>query len=68
MELFQNKKVFRFVQNMRKIPKKVLRCDVYGTSKIVVDERHAKNILRKVFPTISSSDLYHAVSLMGEFV
>jgi hypothetical protein len=59
-------KAAKFAVRMRKIPRKVVRCDVYGTVAVAVDERHARNILRKVVPTATSSEVYVALMIMQE--
>ena len=61
--LFENPKVADFCSRMS-VPRKALRCEVYGTVRAIVDKAHATNILKKVFPTITSKDLYHALSAL----
>ena len=36
-------------QSLKKIPRTVARCDIYGTTRVIVDRRHARNLqeLRK---------------------
>jgi hypothetical protein len=55
-----------FADRMHRIPRKVIHCEVYGTPKVVVDERHAANILRKVVPTATSVDIYHALGVLQD--
>lgn len=64
--LFENPKVADFAARMHKVPRKMQRCEVYGTTSVIVDRNHAGNILRKVFPTVSSSDVYQAVVILQD--
>ena len=59
-------KAEQFAHRMTRIPRKALRCEVYGTVSVVVDQGHAKNILRKVVPTATSADLYHALAILQD--
>lgn len=61
-----HEKVMGFVSRMRRIPRKAQRCELYGTVKAVVDERRAKNIIRKMFPRVERGTLYEAMWAMQE--
>lgn len=55
-----------FAWRMRQIPRKPLRCDVYGTVTATVDIDHALTIFRKVFPgyRIDKMVAYTALSVL----
>lgn len=48
-------------QSLKKIPRTVWRCEVYGTTRVVVDRPHARNLLKKLVPWATSSDVYAAI-------
>lgn len=58
-------KAERFAWSMRKIPTRVIRDEVYADVKhVIVDKRHATNIILKVVPTATSVDLYDALAVL----
>jgi hypothetical protein len=59
-------KAVRFALDMRKIPRATQRCPIYGTVSVIVDRRHATNIIRKFVPTVSTSDLYDALVILQD--
>ena len=59
-------KLDAFADRMNRIPRKVIRCEVYGTPRVVVDKRHATNIFLKVFPTATSVDIYDALNILQD--
>lgn len=60
-------KVERFALNMKKIPRKVQHCEIYGTVSVIVDERHAKNILLKCGdPAATSIQVYRALNILQD--
>lgn len=61
-----DEQVVAFAWRMRRIPRLAVRCVVYGTVSVAVDERHARNILRKVVPQASSEAVYDALCAMQE--
>lgn len=58
--------VEQFAWNMRKIPRRAIRCEIYDTIRIVVDKRHATNIIRKVIPTVTGPEIYDALVILQE--
>lgn len=58
--------IVSFAQRMRSIPRKALRCEIYGTTRPIVDRTHAMNIFRKVFPG-KANDItcYDALAVRG---
>lgn len=60
----QDDRVVFFAWNMRRIPRKAVRCEVYGTVSAAVDERHARNIFAKVAPAASADALSEALSVL----
>lgn len=54
----------KFAQVMRRVPRRALRCDVYGTVSAVVDRAHALNILRKAIPGLRASETYDALVVL----
>lgn len=60
-------KAVRFAEHMKRIPRKALRCPVYGTMHVVVDEPHAKNIILKHGdPAATASDIYDAMRVLQD--
>ncbi len=55
-----------FAYRMRSVPRKALRCEVYGTVTAVVDTDHALNIFRKVFPgyRVDKNVSYQALAIL----
>lgn len=51
---------------LRKIPRTVARCDIYGTTRVVVDRRHARNLLKKLVPWATSPDIYDALVILQD--
>ena len=45
-----DEKLVSFAATMRKIPRITVRCEIYDGIAIRVDERHARNIFKKLFP------------------
>lgn len=62
----QEKNLLRFASTMSRIPRRALRCDLYGTVSAVVDERHALNIFRKLAPYASTSALNAACQILQD--
>jgi hypothetical protein len=56
----------KFAHNMRNIPRKPLRCEIYGTVTAVVDQKHAFNIIAKVLPGIRPSETYEAMTVLQD--
>ncbi len=61
-------KAARFAERMTKVPRRTIRCDIYGTMSVVLDERHAANIIRKVVPCATQAEVYAAMSILAERV
>jgi hypothetical protein len=61
-----DRNVISFAQNMKRIPRKTARCELYGDVTVVLDRAHAKNILRKVYPGASSAAVYTALCILQE--
>ncbi len=60
-------KVEKFALNMKKIPRKALRCEIYDTVSVVVDERHATNVLLKCGdPAATGSEIYRALIILQD--
>ncbi len=55
-----------FATRMHSIPRKALRCEIYGTVTAVVDQRHAYNILAKVLPGLRTSETYDAMVVLQD--
>lgn len=51
---------------MRDIPRKAVRCEIYGTITAAVDKTHAMNIIRKVVPGITKTDCYTALCILQD--
>ena len=51
---------------LRKIPRTVARCDIYGTASVIVDRRHARNLLKKLVPWATSPDIYDALVILQD--
>lgn len=66
MTIENTSKAVRFATNMRKIPRKVHRCEIYGAVKVIVDRKHATNIIQKMVPTATSVDIYDALIVLQE--
>jgi len=62
----QTAALIRFATGMRRIPRKALRCEVYGTVSVVVDRAHAINIFRKLFPATNAQEHYIALMLLQD--
>lgn len=62
----QERSLIRFASTMTRIPRKVSRCEVYGTVRAIVDERHAHNIFRKVAPAATASAVYAACVILQD--
>lgn len=62
----EERRLLRFASAMHGIPRRAIRCDVYGTVSVVVDERHARNILRRVAPTAAPSAVYDALCVLQD--
>jgi hypothetical protein len=63
---FENPEVGNFVDSMHNVPRKALKCDLYDTVNVVVDEQSADKLLCTVFPGISTHDLYNAKVVMQD--
>ena len=61
-----DKSLIRFASTMRQIPRTSVRCEVYGTVRAVVDERHVRNIFRKVAPAASQDAIYTALAILSD--
>lgn len=59
-------RVERFAEGMKKIPRRIQHCEVYGTPSVVVDEKHAKNIFKQVVPTAMSHEIYRALVILQD--
>lgn len=59
-------KAEQFAERMHRIPRKPLRCEIYGTVRVVVDQNHAKNVIKKVVPTATEQDLYEALHILQD--
>ncbi len=55
-----------FATRMHSIPRKALRCEIYGTVSAVVDQKHAFNILAKVLPGLRASETYDAMVILQD--
>ncbi len=53
-------------QSLKKIPRTVARCDIYGTTRVIVDRRHARNLLKKLVPWATSPDIYDALVILQD--
>ncbi len=56
----------KFAHTMRSVPRKALRCEIYGTVSAVVDRKHAFNILAKVFPGLTINEAYEALTILQD--
>lgn len=57
----------QFALRLRRIPRKAVRCEIYGTVAAVVDRAHALNIFRKVIsPLIDANIAYEALNTLQE--
>lgn len=61
-----NRDALDFAQRMRRIPRKPLRCEFTGAVRAVVDERHARNIFKKVAPLASAAAIYDALAVLQD--
>lgn len=61
-------KVERFAERMNRIPRKAVRCKLYGTISVVLDRKHARNIFRKVFPLATSEEILDALGVLEDRV
>ena len=59
-----NSRAVKFAERMNRIPRRALRCEIYGTVSVALDERHAANIIRKVFPCATQSEIYAAMTVL----
>lgn len=60
------RRLLRFAASMDHIPRKAIRCEIYGTVTAVVDASHARNIFRKVAPAAASQAIYAALSILQD--
>lgn len=56
----------RFAMGMRRIPRKKVRCEIYGTVKFIVDEDRAKSIFLRAVPSATSGDIYESIWILQE--
>ena len=56
----------QFAYNMRVIPRKAIKCEIYGTVTATVDRAHALNILKKVIAGLRNSETYDAMVILQE--
>ncbi len=62
-----DRNLLSFAARMKRIPRKAVKCDMYdGVTYIVVDERHARNLLDKVTPGASSVAMYDALVILRD--
>ena len=59
-------KAEQFAWVMKKIPRRPLRDEIYGTVQAIVDQRHARNIILKAVPTATSTDIHHALVILQD--
>lgn len=60
-------KLVAFAYRMNKIPRKALKCDVYGTVHVIVDQAHAMNIFNKVMGRkVTKTEAYAALGVLQE--
>ena len=60
-------RVMDFAHNkMRKIPRLAQKCEIYGTTRAVVDANHATNILKKIFPAATGPTIYYALHALQD--
>lgn len=55
-----------FAARMKSVPRRAQKCDIYDTVTAVVDERHARNIFRKIAPTASGPAIYTALAILSD--
>lgn len=67
MENLATRRILDFARRMN-APRRAVRCEVYGTVSVEVDRSHARNILRKVFPHILSTEMHTALAILDERV
>lgn len=65
-ENYQERNLLRFCEVMKNIPRRVQKCEIYGTVTVVVDSSHAKNIFRKIAPCASTAVIYDALCILQE--
>lgn len=53
-------------QSLKKIPRTTIRCEIYGTTSVVVDRPHARNLLKKLVPWATSTDIYDALVILQD--
>ena len=57
----------QFAGRMRQIPRKAVRCELYGTVHAVVDAKHVVNIFRKVVnPLVNPNIAYEAINILQD--
>lgn len=57
----------QFAGRMRAIPRKAVRCELYGTVRAVVDAKHVVNIFRKVInPSVNKNVAYEAINILQD--
>ena len=56
-----SRRAAEFAAVMRTIPRRALRCEIYGTIAATVDRAHALNILKKAIPGLRASETYDAM-------
>lgn len=55
-----DRRLLAFVGRMRRIPRRALRCEIYGTVRAVLDDRAAARIFARVSPAASRDAIYAA--------
>lgn len=59
-------KAVSFAYRMRSVPRRALRCEIYGTVTAAVDQRHAFNIMAKAIPGLRASETYDAMVVLQD--
>lgn len=61
-----DRKLLWFASHMRTIPRRAIRCEIYGTISAAVDERAVTRIFTKVAPAASHSAIYAAKTVLQD--